>query len=127
MSIQKYRSVSVRKKKLLSITILIGTFNPDPEIFRLLLEAIKKYCTDEAKGKRVYLVFDPNSSKDRFNLFKYVIYSLTIIEPLMESIRGFLVIPDPAWFLHPLMCILMVFGYGWSEIERKLRIVRDRV
>jgi hypothetical protein len=88
---------------------------------------VKKHFTDEMKGKRTYLVYNPKSSKDRYNLFKYVIYSLTIIEPLMESIRGFLVIPDPAWFLHPLMCILMVFGYGWSEIERKLRIVRDRV
>lgn len=78
---------------------------------------VKKHFTDEMKGKRTYLVYDPKSPKDRLNLFKYVFYSLTFIEPIFESIRGFLVVPDPAWFLHPAMCIGMVVGYGWSELE----------
>ena len=54
---------------------------------------------------------------------KFVIFSLTLIEPIFESIRGYTKIREPAWFLHPLMCLLMVFGYGWSEVCRKYRIL----
>lgn len=82
---------------------------------------VKKHCTDEAKVKRVYLIYNPASPKDRWHLFLFIIYSITFIQPLALSIRGFISIPDVAWFLHPIMCILMVIGYGWSEISRKMK------
>lgn len=84
---------------------------------------VKKHCTDEAKVKRVYLVYNPASPKDRWRLFLYIVYSLTFIQPLALSIRGFIGVPDVAWFLHPVMCFLMVIAYGWSEIKRVMRRV----
>ena len=82
---------------------------------------VKKHFTDEMKGKRKYLVYDPFSDKDKRNLLKYIIFSLTIIQPLYVSIRGYIKIREFAWFLHPLMCFLMVTFYGYSEIRKYLQ------
>lgn len=81
---------------------------------------IKKIYYDGKRGKRTYLVMNWNSSRDRMNLFKYILFSLTFIEPFFESFRGYLKIRDKAWFLHPVLCFLMVLGYGWTEITWKL-------
>lgn len=78
---------------------------------------IKTRFYDRMRGNRKYLVFDPNSNKDRINLFLCIIFSFTIIEPLIESIRGYLKIRDKAWFLHPLISFLMVIGYISSELR----------
>jgi hypothetical protein len=88
---------------------------------------VKKHCTDEPIGKRTYLVYDPHSRKDRKNLFLFIVYSLTLVQPFALSIRGYMSITDPAWFLHPFMCILMVFGYGWSEIRRYINALRKMI
>lgn len=82
---------------------------------------VKTHFTDEMKDKRKYLVYDPSSVKDRKNLLKYIFFTLTLVQPLYVSIRGYIKIREIAWFLHPLMCICMVFGYGWSEIENVYR------
>lgn len=79
---------------------------------------VKEHCTDEMRDIRMYHVYDPNSPKDHWRLFLFIIYSLTFIQPLALSIRGFINAPDIAWFLHPVMCFLMVIAYGWSEIKR---------
>lgn len=82
---------------------------------------VKKHFTDKMKYKRIYHVYDPSSSKDRQNLWKFVFFSLTLVQPLWVSIRGFYKIHDVAWFLHPVMSLCMTFAYGLSEIQKKLR------
>lgn len=87
---------------------------------------VKKHFTDEMKGKRKYLVYNPSSGRDRINLFMYIFYSLTLLQPLYVSIRGYIKNREIAWFLHPLMCVLMVFGYGFSEIRGQLQNLINR-
>lgn len=82
---------------------------------------VKNIFYDKRRGKRKYLVFSWRSSKDRLNLLKFVFFSLTFIFPLYESIKGYVKIRDKAWFLHPLLCFLMLVSYGSSEIEWFLR------
>lgn len=79
--------------------------------------AVKESYYDGRRGKRKYLVFDWNSKKDVKNLIKYIFFSLTIVVPLVESIKGYTKIKDWAWFLHPLLCILMITSYSSSEIK----------
>lgn len=77
---------------------------------------IKKVHYDEQRYKRTYYVFSWGSKKDIFNLMKFIFFSITIVIPTAEALRGFIKIRDWAWFLHPVICLAMLFGYGWSEI-----------
>ena len=76
---------------------------------------------------RKYKVFDLKKTKDAFNLVKFVLISLTIIIPLFDSIRGFIKINDIAWFVHPIMCISMLFYYSVTTIISKIKFKVVRV
>lgn len=78
---------------------------------------VKRMFYDGLRGRRNYLVMNWDSKEDKKNLAKYVFFSITIVIPLLESIRGYLKIREKAWFLHPILCFLMVIGYGWSEAQ----------
>lgn len=77
---------------------------------------VKRQFSDNLRGKRAYLVFNWHNSRDWQRLILYVIYSLTIVQPALFSVKGFLYVRDSAWFLHPVMCFLMVLAYGMSEL-----------
>ncbi len=96
---------------------IIHVARPDIGGFVRRRVQVKKFYYDARRGRRAYLTYNPSSAKDRINLLKYIFFSLTFIEPLYESTRGFIKIRDKAWFLHPVMCFLMVIAYGISEIE----------
>lgn len=78
---------------------------------------VKETFYDGRRGNRKYLVFNWRSGRDRLNLIKLVFFTLTFIFPLFESIKGYMKIRDKAWFLHPILCFLMVVSYGSTEIE----------
>jgi len=54
-------------------------------------------------------------------IFVFVIYSMTIIFPLMDSIRGFLKIRDVAWFVYPFMCVATTLIYGWVTVKYAIK------
>jgi len=54
--------------------------------------------------------YDMNKNK----LFMAILTMLTLVVPLIDSIKGYLKKPDMAWFLHPFMCILVIFVYTYS-------------
>lgn len=70
------------------------------------------------RGKRQF--HWPNSA---FPL-KYILYSLFLIPALIDSIRGYLRLPDPAWFFHPLACFLSLWIYFLVTIKFKLNLLR---
>jgi len=78
----------------------------------------KKYMENlylhDLKNRR-YLLY--NKKRDRGKIILYSIYALTVVGPIKESIRGFLRIPDPAWFLHPVVCFLIFWIYFLSVIN----------
>lgn len=86
----------------------------------------KKRHYDAYRGTRHYYVFDSHSSRDRIRLSLFILYSITFIQPLLVAFRGFLAIPDPAWFLHPIVCFVSVLSYTRSELayvwKHKLRV-----
>lgn len=73
----------------------------------------------EQVKKRRYAVF--MGDQDKAGLIKYIIYSLTIVKPTYDSIRGFLKIRDLAWFLHPFICLSFLVIYSWAVAARFLR------
>lgn len=70
--------------------------------------------------KRRHLTFDPKSRSDVFRLFLFLIFSLTLIEPLAESIRGFIKKRDIAWFLHPIICLGIMLVYSEVTLRRAI-------
>lgn len=80
--------------------------------------------SQQLKEKRRYKVYDASSWKDNFRLVKFILYSLTVIKPTYDSIRGFLRKPDIAWFFHPLMCLSMVGVYGFASVGSFLKLHR---
>lgn len=97
-----------------------------PNILKQVLRRVevKKEYSDKMRGSRKYLVYNHNSKTDRLNLFKYIVFSITFVEPLYVSIRGYMDIHDLAWFLHPIMCVFMTIAYGWSEV---VFLIRNRL
>ncbi len=60
------------------------------------------------------------SSQDKVGLIKFVIYSLTFVKPMYDSVRGYLKVRDVAWFLHPFICLSFLIVYGLAVINKNL-------
>ena len=69
---------------------------------------------------RRYKVFDPNRREDVVNLIKFTFFSLTFIEPLIFSVRGFLKKQDPVWFIHPFFCFAICLSYSWALVKSQI-------
>jgi glycosyltransferase involved in cell wall biosynthesis len=61
------------------------------------------------------------SSYSSNNIF-FGLYALSFIFPLIDSFRGFLKKPDPAWFFHPLACFITLYVYTLGVIKHLLRL-----
>ncbi|MFZ5845320.1 MAG: glycosyltransferase [Patescibacteria group bacterium] len=88
---------------------------------------IKEKFYNARRRERKYLVFNPGWPKDWVNLFRFVIFSLTFVQPLMVSLRGLLVVPERAWFLHPVVCFIAVLSYTQSELGLRLAQVKSKL
>ena len=75
-----------------------------------------RYSNVYLKDKRLrrYHLFNPK--RDKIKLMLFIIVSLTVVEPLYRSIRGYLKIRDVAWFLHPFMCFITTILYSYSVL-----------
>ncbi|MCK5548170.1 MAG: hypothetical protein KAI64_04100, partial [Thermoplasmata archaeon] len=73
--------------------------------------------------KRRYKVFDSRRRGDIIRLILFIIATLTVLKPLADSLRGFAKKKDYAWFLHPVVCFMMLCTYGcWTlRGQRKTR------
>jgi len=70
---------------------------------------------------RRYKVFDSSNSQDIFNLIKAILFSVTIIEPLLLAVRGYIRTKNIRWFFHPIVFFITVQGYFFSLIKIRLK------
>jgi len=63
-------------------------------------------------SERRYSVYYPKD--DVLGLFIFIIYTITLIKPTIDSFRGWLKIHDIAWFIHPFMCLAIFYIYSLS-------------
>jgi len=71
----------------------------------------------------------------RFRRYKYDItlprllwvgfLMVTVVKPLYDSLRGYIKKPDVAWFLHPLLCLIVPILYGLVTLKEKFLRQRD--
>ena len=76
-----------------------------------------KVHSRKLKENRRYKVFDAGNKADIFNLVKFVFFTIFFIRPIYDSLRGYVKIRDKAWFLHPLFCWGIMFGYGYAFFQ----------
>jgi glycosyltransferase involved in cell wall biosynthesis len=74
---------------------------------------VEKYYFEEEKNRR-YSVF---MKGDEVRLALFVLYSVTVVKPLYDALRGYIRIRDKAWFLHPFMCMGTTILYGYVFIK----------
>jgi glycosyltransferase involved in cell wall biosynthesis len=69
---------------------------------------------------RRYKIYEPTNGQDKLKLGQFVLFSITLLRPAMDSVRGYKKLPDIAWFLHPVFCILVVLAYGTVVLGQEL-------
>ena len=84
------------------------------DMIRKLRRNITLYL--ELQDKRHYR-YDISSQK----VLLVTLMMLTGIIPLIDSLKGFVKKSDVAWFLHPMMSVIVIFLYSYSVLESKLR------
>lgn len=94
-----------------------------PVSFLLKRRKYMQMYHQQMNRKRRQLVFDSRNRRDIYKLILFIFFFLTIIEPLTQSIIGYVKKRDTAWFLHPLMC----YGMGLIYIEATLRMYFNKL
>ncbi|MFH2019563.1 MAG: glycosyltransferase family 2 protein [bacterium] len=56
--------------------------------------------------------------RDKVKILGFVIYTLTLVGPIMWSVRGYIWKRDLAWFWHLPMCLGILIVYGWESMLR---------
>lgn len=84
---------------------------------------MKRDASKTSLENRRYAIYSPKSLNDNIKLFLFIFYTITLIQPLYFSIKGYLKIKDSAWFLHPVICYLFFISYLFSNLS----LVYDRM
>jgi glycosyltransferase involved in cell wall biosynthesis len=67
----------------------------------------------EGKGKNV-------GSINAYGLIKFILFCVTVVPLLIQSIIGYVRKPDFAWFFHPIACEITLVVYSWYIIFGRL-------
>jgi len=70
--------------------------------------------------KRRYLIYDPHRIKDNVRLLLFIVYTVTFIKPFIDSLRGYMVIKDFAWFAHPAVCWVYLYSYTFNMVKSRV-------
>lgn len=91
------------------------------DTFFLLLKKRSRYFSSlylKQFDKRRYHIV---TKKDYGNLLLFIFFSLTFVQPLSVSIRGYLRKQDIAWFIHPPFCFLITLVYAQAVLKKWLK------
>lgn len=58
-------------------------------------------------------------------ILKFILYTVLIIPMLFDTLRGFFHKQDPAWFFHPLACLITLYIYAINTIKSKLGLLKQ--
>jgi len=86
--------------------------------FRDYYKKIDKYVTNFLRFRKIRTyTYQTSNSCRLWALF----LMMTGVEPLLQSLKGFAKIKDPAWFLHPLFCFTVPLISAWVFLKWKIR------
>lgn len=87
-------------------------------LWSLLAKRVKFLSAYYLGKERRYLIYNPKKKQDNLKLFLFIFYTITFVKPLFDSLQGYLIIPDRAWFIHPLICWIYLYAYAKATITR---------
>ncbi|MCL5004236.1 MAG: glycosyltransferase family 2 protein [Patescibacteria group bacterium] len=76
---------------------------------------------------RRYFVFDVHKKKDVIGIIIFFLCTITLVQPIWLSVRGYLKKKDAAWFLHPFVCLSFLAAYGVSSSILMYRTLKYRI
>lgn len=93
------------------------------DIFSLLKKRIAFLSSYflQSKIQRRYFIYNPRKLADSIKLALFVIYTLTLVKPVHDSIRGYMIVRDTAWFIHPIICLVFLYSYSVAFIKKAVR------
>jgi len=65
--------------------------------------------------------------KDIPKLLWFIFCTITLIQPLYLSVKGYRIIKDKAWFLHPIVCWLTLITYGIWTLKKLTKSILTHV
>lgn len=66
-------------------------------------------------------------SKDKLKLLVFILYALTFLKPVYDSVRGYIKIHDLAWFLHPILSFTLFSIYFYVILKTKLILYGKKI
>ena len=78
-------------------------------------------------SKRRYFIYSHKDKKANIRIIAFSLYAVTLILPTLTAIRGFLRVPDIAWFLHPIICFSIFWIYAWTVIKWRIKLFLKRL
>ena len=85
---------------------------------------MKTFARKQRRRVRDYLYYNkldirkyPWKGASKAKLAKFILYSLTAIPLLIQSLKGYMKKSDKAWFIHPIACWLTLWEYGYGRIR----------
>ena len=66
----------------------------------------------------------PLTKKHLLSTIRFCFYVVTILPMFIDTIIGFIRKPDPAWFFHPLACVITLYCYGLQTIKHNLGLLK---
>jgi len=81
------------------------------------------YFLNDHSLKRRYLIYNQRDTSHIIKLIFFIIYTITLIKPFIDSIIGYIKIRDSAWFLHPLICWIYLSTYSFAFFKKNKKII----
>lgn len=100
------------KNSIIHLTHARGFF----EFIKRRKRFVEQYHFQENNKRRWSVVW----KGDEIGVAKYVIFSLTFVQPTIDSAVKFAELPDVAWFVHPFMCFFTTIIYGYVVMKYSL-------
>lgn len=101
----KYNQFGFVKNSIIHLTHSRGLL----EFMKRRKKFVEQYHFQDS-SKRRWSVVMPG---DGIKVALFVLYSLTLIGPTYDSLKGYIRIRDVAWFMHPFMCFGTTIIYGY--------------
>lgn len=103
-----------------------GIIHDTADTLYSLLKKRRRYFRElylEKSKVRRYHIVRWGNGEDARKLGLFILYSLTIIQPLYLSIRGYIKKRDLGWFVHPVFCFLILVIYAETVSWYVMKII----